>query len=88
MPLRSIEKWERKAAQARHAASILLSTSAKATMLEMADHYWKLASAARRGITKQVQTNDYWRTCPRRIPLSRRWCMSSYQGVSFRPPVV
>ena len=72
MPLQSIEKWERKAAQAKHAANILRGTSAKATMLEMADHYWKLASAARKGITKQVRTNDYWRTCPQRIPLSRR----------------
>jgi hypothetical protein len=71
MPLQSIEKWERKAAQARHAANILLGTSAKATMLEMADHYWKLASAARQDITKRVQSKDYWRTRPRRIAPSR-----------------
>jgi hypothetical protein len=68
MPSQSIEKWERKAAQARHAANILLGTSAKATMLEMADHYWKLASAARQDITKPVQSSDYQRTRPRQMP--------------------
>jgi hypothetical protein len=70
MPLQSIEKWERKATQARHAANILLGTSAKATMLEMADHYWNLASAARQNITKPMQSNDYQRPRPRRIPPS------------------
>jgi hypothetical protein len=59
MPSQPFENGERKAAQARHAASILLGTSAKVTMLEMADHYWKLASAARQDITKPVQSNDY-----------------------------
>jgi hypothetical protein len=38
MPSQSGESWERKAAQARHAAEILMGNSAKATMLEMADH--------------------------------------------------
>jgi hypothetical protein len=70
MPSQSVENWERKAAQARHAASILLGISAKVTMLQMADHYWKLASAARQDIIKPVQSNDYQRTSPRRIPPS------------------
>jgi hypothetical protein len=45
-----VRNWERKAAQAKDAAEILMGDSAKARMLEMADHYAKLASAARRGI--------------------------------------
>jgi hypothetical protein len=59
MPSQSVESWERKAAQARHAAEILMGNSAKATILEMADYYGKLASAARRDITKPgYQLND------------------------------
>jgi hypothetical protein len=58
MPSQSGESWERKAAQARHAAEILMGNSAKATMLEMADYYGKLASAAHRDIAKPARSND------------------------------
>jgi hypothetical protein len=58
MPSLAAENWERKAAQAKHAAKILSGNSAKATMLEMADYYGKLASAARRDIAKPAPTND------------------------------
>jgi hypothetical protein len=58
MPSQSVENWERKAAQARHAVEILMGNSAKATMLEIGDYYWKLASAARRDIAKPAQSND------------------------------
>jgi hypothetical protein len=57
MPSQSVENWERKAAQARHAADLLMGNSAKATMLEMADYYGKLANAAR-DIAKPAQSND------------------------------
>ena len=58
MASQSVENWERKAAQARHAAEILMGNSAKAAMLEMADYYGKLASAARRDIAKPAQPGD------------------------------
>jgi hypothetical protein len=58
MPSQSVENWERKAAQARHAADLLMGNSAKATMLEMADYYGKLASAAHRDIAKPARSND------------------------------
>ena len=35
-----------------------MGNSAKATMLEMADYYWKLAGAARRDIAKPAQSSD------------------------------
>jgi hypothetical protein len=54
----SVQNWERKAAQARHAAEIMVGNSAKATMLEMADHYGKLARAARQDIPKPVQSKE------------------------------
>jgi hypothetical protein len=40
-----------------------MGNSAKATMLEMADYYGKLASTAHRDIAKPAQSNDSW-TCP------------------------
>ena len=58
MPSQSVENWDRKAAQARHAAEILMGNSAKTTMLEMADYYGKLASAARRDIAKPGDSSD------------------------------
>jgi hypothetical protein len=54
----SVQNWERKAAQARQAAEILVGNSAKATMLEMADYYGKLASAVRLGVAIRGQSND------------------------------
>jgi hypothetical protein len=47
----TVEHWERKAARARGAAEILKGNGAKATMLEMADYYGKLASAGHRNAT-------------------------------------
>jgi hypothetical protein len=58
MPSQSVENWERKAAQARHAAEVMVGNSAKATMLEMADHYGKLARAASQDIPKPVQSKE------------------------------
>ena len=46
MTSQTFEYWQRKAAQARIAADILQGSSAKATMLEMADYYRKRAGVA------------------------------------------
>ena len=47
MHLQRAELWERKASLARDAAEMLSAESAKATMLEMAEHYARLARHAR-----------------------------------------
>ena len=58
MPSLTVEHSERKAAKSRDAAEILKGNRAKATMIEMADHYAKLAMVARRYAAKPTQPDD------------------------------
>ena len=58
MHSQTAEHWERKAVQARHAAGILTGRNLKAAMLEIAEHYEKLANQARMLAAKCSRPKD------------------------------
>ena len=58
MHAQTAEHWERKAAQARNASCMLKGDNGRATMLEMAGHYEKLALQARINARKPTRPND------------------------------